>query len=671
MNGSQVIELFYEFISKNLHAELLESSRREEDCLKIDFSELSKFNIDLAEELLSTPEEVIKAADLAVEKFDAPKKIHVRFFNLPESCALKISDIRSKHLGKFVKMKGTIRTKTEVRPQVVAAKFECPSCGNVISISQTDNTFQKPNKCACGRKGKFKLIEKTLIDAQKITLEESHDEIEGGAQPKRMDVFLKEDLASPWTDRRRNPGTKVVVYGFIKEVPVFLKSGSQSITFQLMLMGNYVEPTEEDFLDIKIDDKELEEIKKLADGEDVYEKLILSIAPSIYGHEKVKEALVLQMFGGVRKIRDDGVVTRGDTHILLIGDPGSGKSQLIQRMSVVAPKSRFVSGKGVSGAGLTASVIRDEFTQGWALEAGALVLANKGYCMIDEMDKMNKEDRDAMHEALEQQTVSISKANIQATLRCQTTVLAAANPKYGRFDPYGTIAEQIDLPPSLINRFDLIFPIKDLPNKEKDSKMSSFILKLHQTATVEKLNAPIKTELLRKYIAYAKQNMFPKLTDDAIKKIQEYYVKMRNSGGGDEGIRAVPISARQLEGIIRLAEASAKVKLKKTVDVDDADRAINLVQYCLSEIAMDKETGKIDIDKLSSGITAAARGKIIGIREIINELAEKIGKDIPVADIVREAEAKGISADKVEDALEKLKRSGDIFEPRTGIIHKL
>src|SRR3989344_5032367 len=182
MNGSEQIELFHEFISSNLHSQLLEVSRKEEESLKVDFSELSKFNVDLSEALLNSPEDTIKAIELAVQKFDIPKKVNVRFFNLPESCLINISDIRSKHIGKFIKILGTIRTKTEVRPQVIGAKFECPSCGNVINIAQDDVTFQSPTKCSCGRKGKFKLIETKLIDAQKITLEESHEDLESGAQ---------------------------------------------------------------------------------------------------------------------------------------------------------------------------------------------------------------------------------------------------------------------------------------------------------------------------------------------------------------------------------------------------------------------------------------------------------------------------------------------------------
>ncbi|MBD3259007.1 AAA domain-containing protein, partial [Candidatus Woesearchaeota archaeon] len=554
-------------------------------------------------------------------------------------------------------------------PQVVSARFECPSCGNIINVSQDDTSFKQPTKCGCGRKGKFRLIEKKLIDAQKLVIEEAHELLEGGAQPKKINVYLHTDLTSPLTEKRTNPGTKVLITGIIKELPIMTRSGSQSVLYDLSIVGNYIEPIEEDFTELSIEPQELKEILDLSKDPKLYEKLQLSIAPSIFGHERVKEALVLQIFGGVRKKRDDGVITRGDIHILLIGDPGSGKSQLIKRMSVVAPKARFVSGKGVTGAGITATVVRDEFTQGWALEAGALVLANRGYCMIDELDKMNKEDRDAMHEGLEQQSISISKANIQATLRCETTVLSAANPKFGRFDPYMPISDQIDLPVSLINRFDLIFAIKDLPDKERDKVMSRFILKLHQNVDSSK-EVPIETGLIRKYVAYAKQKCFPVLTDEAISEIQNYYVKMRSTGVEEES-KSVPISARQLEGILRLAEASARIRLAKTVTVEDARKAIDLMQYWLSELAMDKETGKIDIDKIASGITTSERQKIVGVREIIIELENKLGKVIPTDDIIKEAETRGISATKVEDSIEKLKRSGDIFEPKPGFISRL
>ena len=376
----------------------------------------------------------------------------------------------------------------------------------------------------------------------------------------------------------------------------------------------------------------------------------------------------MQLFGGIQK-RKEGAVTRGDIHILLIGDPGSGKSQLLKRIINVAPKGRYVSGKGVSGAGLTASVVRDEFLRGFALEAGALVLANKGICCIDEMDKMTEEDRSAMHEALEQQSVSISKANIQATLVAQTTVLAAANPKFGRFDPSGNIAEQINLPPTLINRFDLIFPIMDFPDKDKDDNMAKFILNLHQNQDLEKVE--IDTKFLRKYIAYSKQNIFPKLTDGAAEEIKKYYIEMRNKESDDKGSRRVPISPRQLEALVRLSEAYARVRLSDKVLKKDAKRAVDMLHYCLNLIGIDPETGKIDIDRITTGISATERSKILIIKEIIIELESKVGKTIPIEEVLRLAAEKGIDEDKAEESIEKLKRSGDIFEPKRGFLSKI
>ncbi len=345
-------------------------------------------------------------------------------------------------------------------------------------------------------------------------------------------------------------------------------------------------------------------------------------------------------------------------------------SQLLKRISYVAPKARFVSGKGASGAGLTASVVKDEFLRGWALEAGALVLANKGIACLDELDKMSPEDRSAMHEALEQQSVTISKANIQASLRSETTVLAAANPKFGRFDPYELLAKQIDLPSTLINRFDLIFPIRDLPNREKDEALASFILQMHKEG--EAKEGELESAFLRKYISYAKQRIKPRITQEALEEIKRYYMKMRSSGGeGEEGIKAIPISARQLEALVRLAEASAKSRLSKEATKRDAKVAIDLVHHTLSAIGLDPETGKFDIDRITTGVTASQRSAIAVVKEIVTDLEEAVGKVIPVEDILREAEIKGVSEDDALETLEKLKRSGDLFSPKQGFISKI
>ena len=671
LSAVEQIRRFAEFIELNYYNSLLENARKGSRFLTIDFAELSKFDPDLATELLDSPEEVIKAIEKSIEQFDIEGLLNfkVRFYNLPQSQHVMIRDIRSKHINKFLFIGGIVRRKSDVRPQVMSARFECPMCGNIMNVLQLEGTFKEPSRCGCGRKGKFVMLDKELVDAQGIVIEESSESLEGGEQPKRIDVLLKDDLVSPLSEKRTSPGSKVEVTGIVKEVPIISKTGAKLTRFELMIDANHVRPTEDTFYEVKITEQEEKEIQEIANDPNGYQKLVNSMAPSIYGYEKIKEALFLQLMGGVRKVRMDKVVSRGDMHILLVGDPGSGKSALLKRITQIAPKGRYVSGKGVSGAGLTAAVVRDEFLRGWALEAGAMVLSSDGLVCVDELDKMSNEDRAAMHEALENQTVSISKANIQATLIARTTVLAAANPKFGRFDPYGIIADQINLPPTLINRFDLIFPIKDLPEEVRDERMAKHILSLHQNPD---MNEPeISTNILRKYVAYARQRVFPKLTDGALEEIREFYLKMRKTGSGEGGIRAIPISARQLEALVRLSEASARSRLDERVTRKDSKKAIELIDYYLMQVGLDKETGKIDIDRITTGIPASQRNTIHILKEIIKDLETKMGKNIPIENIISEAKTHGMEDDKVEDALERLKRSGEIYEPKYGIISPL
>ena len=671
MEVDEQIKICREFIEQNYYPELLETARKGNRHLQLDFAELIKFNTDISEEILENPEELTKAAEIAIKEFDLPKKLTkftVRFVNLPESQRILISEIRSIHLNKFIWTEGIVRQKSDVRPHVTASRFECPSCGNILNVLQLDKKYKEPTRCGCGRKGKFREISKELVDGQGLILEEAAEDLDG-AQPKRINVFLKDDLVSPFSERRTSPGSRIRIAGWVTEVPITLRAGGQATKYDLIFDANSIVPLQDDDLSNKMTQEDLEEIKEISKRPNVLNVLAKSLSPSIYGHDKIKEAIILQLAGGRRKVRPDGVITRGDMHMLLIGDPGSGKSQLLGRITKIAPKARFTSGKGATGAGLTASVVKDEFLGGWSLEAGTLVLANRGFAIIDELDKMTKDDRSALHEALEQQTISIAKANIQATLRCETTVLAAANPKFGRFDPYDLIANQINLPPTLINRFDLIFPVKDMPNRDKDEKTAAFILSFHKDP--EKAVAEISTEIMRKYFAYVRKNNHPIMTDEAIKEIKEYYVSMRNSGG-DDGIKSIPITARQLEGLVRLAEASAKIRFGKYVTKADAQKGIELVDYCLNQIAKDSETGKIDIDRLSSRITASQRSSISILKEIIQTLEEQEkSKIIPIETLIEAAQEKNIAKEQVEQTLEKLRRSGDIFEPKRGFIQRL
>lgn len=673
METGDQIQLFQEFFELNYQKEIVKASQKEYKYLAVDFLELAKFNPELADQVLEWPENTIKAAEIAIEQVDYGEPIKdfkVRFHNLPETQTVLIRNIRAKHLGKLIVVKGVVRQKSDVRPQTTSAKFECPACGNIIPILQLDQKFKEPSACGCGRKGKFTLLSKTLVDAQKIVVEESAEDLDGGHQPKRMNFFLSNDLTSPITDRGTNPGSNVLLIGVLKEIPVLMRDGGKSTRFDLMIDVNYVEYNNDDYNNLEISPEDEKEIKELSKNPKILDIFSNSLMPKIKGYQLVKKAITLQQFGGVSKTIG-GVQSRGNTHILLIGDPGSGKTQILLKVKELSPKARYASGKGASGSGLTASVIKDDFIGTWAVEAGTLPLANKGIAIIDELDKMTKEDRSYMHEGLEQGTITVNKANIQATLKCDTTVLAAANPKHSRFDPYDTIFNQIDLPVSLVSRFDLIFPIRDLPNQEKDRSMARHILQMHHNPNILIAQQEIREELITKYIAYAKQKCEPVLTEDAMNLIEDFYVMFRNTEQGGDVI-TVPVTARQLEGVIRLAEASAKLRLSDTVDKEDATIAIELVKHCLTQIGLDPETGKIDVDRALGVTTANQRNNISIIKKIFMRLyGESSDKMVEIHELMNEAKKEGVREEKTDEIIEKLKREGEIYSPVRGKLTKM
>lgn len=652
---------FFDFYKK----ELGDSLRKGRHAIPLDFSKLLEYSNKLSEEILMNPEENLRVLELAVEETGLIENVRVRLLNIPKSQEIEIRNIRSRHLNEMIIVEGIVRQASDVRPQVVNAKFECPSCGTILSALQMEKKFREPVRCSCGRRGGFKLISKDLVDTQRLVIEESPESLTGGEQPKRLNIFLKEDLVEPKMEEKTTPGSRVKVIGVLKEVPVPLPSGGLSTRFELAIEANNIIPLEETFEELNINDEDERQILELSQDPKVFDKLTKSIIPSVWGYDEIKKCLILQLFGGVEKTHTDGQKSRGDMHILLIGDPGVAKSATLVFMSGISPKGRYVVGKSASGAGLTATVVRDEYLRGWSLEAGAMVLANKGLVCIDELEKMDPNDRSAMHEAMEQQTITVSKANVQARLRAETSVLAAANPKFGRFDPYQPIAQQIDLPPTLINRFDVIFPLRDLPNKEKDELIATHVLLEHQKLGEDML---IPKELLRKYVAYAKQRVVPFLTDEAVEEIKRFYVELRNMPVSSEGnIRPIPISARQLQALIRMSEASAKMRLSDKVTTDDAKRAIDIMKYYLMQVGYDYESKTFDIDRGTGGMPASQRNKVFVVRDVITQLESRLGKMIPIEEVEKELEGK-MSKDEIEEAITKLDISGVIFRPRRGYV---
>jgi replicative DNA helicase Mcm len=372
------------------------------------------------------------------------------------------------------------------------------------------------------------------------------------------------------------------------------------------------------------------------------------------------------------------------THSYLSNNVYSHNSQLLQYVREISPRSVYTSGKGSSAAGLTAAAVRDDFGDGqqWTLEAGALVLADKGIAAVDELDKMDASDRSAMHEGLEQQSISVSKAGINATLKSRCSLLGAANPKYGRFDQYEPIGEQIDLEPALISRFDLIFTVTDQPDEEEDARLAEHILQtnfageLHTQreemaapnvtseqvdAQTDKVEPTIDADLLRKYVAHAKSNVYPTMTEEAQQAIQQFYVDLRSKGTDEDA--PVPVTARKLEALVRLAEASARVRLSDTVEVEDAERVIEIVRSCLQDIGVDPETGQFDADVVETGQSKSQRDRIKNIKQLIADVEEDYEDGAPIDVVLERADEIGMDQSKAEREIEQLKQKGEVYEP--------
>ena len=652
---------FEEFFSTIYKDQLFETLEKypDERSLEIDYNNLEMFDPDLADLLIDKPQEILDAATNAIKNIDPLVKdvdINLRIANLTNIIPLKT--LLSKYIGNFVAADGIVRKTDEIRPRIETAVFECRGCMRLHEVEQSsDSRIVEPSLCSeCGGRS-FRLLqeESRYIDTQTARMQEPLENLSGGTEPKQMLMILEDDLVD-----KLNPGDKVRITGTLKTF-----REERSGKFKNYIYVNHIEPLEQEFEELHLTPEDEEEIIELSKNPNIYDKIIKSTAPSIKGYRDVKEAIALQLFGGSAKQLADETRLRGDIHILIVGDPGIGKSQMLKYVSKLAPRSIYTSGKGTTGAGLTAAAVRDELG-GWSLEAGALVLGDQGNVCVDELDKMRSEDRSALHEALEQQTVSIAKAGIMATLNSRCSVLAAANPKFGRFDRFKLLAEQIDLPSPILSRFDLIFVVEDKPSIKNDSELADHILEIHQS---NEINYEIEPELLRKYIAYARKNVNPRLTDEANTVLKEFYVSTRNSGQDEEG--PVPITARQLEAIIRLAEASAKIRLKETVDKEDAEKAVRLQLACLKEVGIDPETGEIDIDKVEGRTPKSDRDKLQRVLEEIELLEEEYGGQAPTNVLASNmADKYDISEEKVENIIRNLKHKGIIYEPTSGYLKR-
>ncbi|HDI75420.1 MAG TPA: minichromosome maintenance protein MCM, partial [Thermoprotei archaeon] len=655
------------------------------------FDDLLIYDKELADEIKENPLSSLDAANKAVKDFieveasDYAQKhehFNARFRGVPDIVPLR--RLRSEHLFKLISVEGIVTKITPVKQLLYEAIFRCVECGGEVKVLQVGRGFSQPAFCPyCGieedlledsikkkskrrRKSNFELVlEKSkYIDWQKAVIQEKPEELPPGQLPRSLEVVLKEDLV----DTIR-PGDRVSVSGVLMVQQEYSLKKDKPPLFHTYLEANYIEASEKGFLDIEITPEDEKEILKLAEDPNIRERIIKSIAPSIYGYDYIKKAIALQLFGGEPKVLPDGVKIRGDIHILLVGDPGTAKSQLLRFVAQVAPRAVYTTGKGSTAAGLTAAVVRDKTTGDFYLEAGALVLADKGIACIDEIDKMDNKDRVSMHEAMEQQTVSIAKAGIVATLNARTAVLAAANPAFGRYLPQKTIVDNIDLPITILSRFDLIFVIVDTPNLERDKALTEHVLKIHKGEFPSK-DGIIPIDLLKKYIAYARKNIRVQLSEKAMKKIEEFYLEMRSKSASPEA--PVAITPRQLEALVRLTEAHARMALKRVATAEDAQAAIELMSYFLHNVGLDVETKLPDIDIILTGKPRSQQEKLVKLMELIKDMeAASDERLVRITELLEAAKEEGLEEDFVEKAIRHWKSEGIIYEPRPGYIRRV
>ncbi len=638
----------------------------------VDFEELFGFDQRLAERLLEKPDDFLQHAgnaayaQLGIEDAEYASKLEkltVRIVNLLGKEQLR--KLGSKQMGKLIMVEGIVVRATPVRPMVMNAAFRCKRCGTINQVEQTGQFLKAPPVCAspdCGRDGPFEFVqdESTFIDSQDLRLQEKPEDLPPGQLPRTLNVKL---VGSEIVDLAR-PGDHVSIVGVVRAFAPSRPGIGKLRTFILHLDANSLEVLGKEPETRPPSPEEEEKILALSKDPEVHKKIMNSIAPSIYGYEHIKEAIMYLLFGGVSKSLPD-ITIRGEMNSLLIGDPGTAKSQLLQYVAKIAPRGLYTSGRGTTAAGLTAAVVREKGGS-MSLEAGALVLADKGIACIDEMDKMRPEDRVAIHEAMEQHTVSVAKGGIVATLNARTAMLAAANPALGRYEPHRTVAENISLPVTILSRFDLIFVLRDVPDREADAKMSEHILEIHRRG-ISPVEAQIDADLMRKYIGYSK-TIKPRLSKAALKHLKEFYLAMR-SASETEG-SPVAITARQLESLVRIAEARARVALRKEVSSEDAEAAIAIMKRSLEEVGIDLSSYKVDIDLIMTGRPKSVRDKMQVILSVLIEMEKETGM-VEKAALVSELELKHkIPRAETERMIWQLLREGTIYEHREGYLKK-
>jgi DNA replication licensing factor MCM4 len=654
---------------------ILDVIKRGENSIDLDCKDLHSYDEELYSQLISYPQEIVPLFDIVMneiamgivqqdeslrqhfaqmsEESGLMFRLQVRTFNLREVKTMRGLDPAD--VDHLISVKGMITHVSSILPDLKQACFKCSVCGATPEPVYIDRgNIQEPQKCnVCNALNSMILLHNRCLfsNKQQVKMQETPDTVPEGETPSTMSTYVFDDHVDAI-----KPGDRVKITGIFRALPVRIANKQRNLraifkTYVDVIhvekddpndsasflqskicresAGNAAgtEPGEEDS-PVKYTAEEERKFEEIAQSPGIYERLVKSLAPSIWELDDVKRGILCQLFSGTRKGLQTGERLRSEVNVLLCGDPGTSKSQLMSYVHKLSPRGIYTSGRGSSSVGLTAYVARDPETRELVLESGALVLSDLGVCCIDEFDKMSDDARNALHEAMEQQTVSLAKAGIICTLNARASVLASANPAGSRYNPAQSVVENLKLPSTLLSRFDLIFLILDKADLAADRQLARHLVSLHNPEEEQEMspqNEIISLDDLRSYILYAQTKCKPQITDDAAEALVNYYVDMRRMGTSSAGNKVITSTPRQLESLVRLSEALAKMKLASTVEVSDVDEAARLVKVALQQSATDPRTGTIDMDLIQTGVSSSLRQMRHKLEQEVREALTKSG----------------------------------------------
>ncbi|KAI0522835.1 hypothetical protein KFK09_005220 [Dendrobium nobile] len=637
------------------------------ESLDVDAHDVFDYDPDLYGKMVRYPLEVLAIFDIVlmdlVARIDPlfEKHIQTRIYNLKSSISMR--NLNPSDIEKMVSVKGMIIRSSSIIPEVKEAIFRCLICGHFSEPIMVDRgRINEPTRCGrqeCLATNSMALVHNRcrFADKQIVKLQETPDEIPEGGTPHTVSILMHDKLVDTG-----KPGDRVEITGVYRAMSVRVGPTQRTVKsiFKTYIDCLHLKKTDKSRLhlddpmdssnnssgvDIAEDSPEyqdkVDKLKELSKLPDIYDRLTRSLAPNIWELDDVKRGLLCQLFGGNALKLPSGASFRGDINILLVGDPGTSKSQLLQYMHKLSPRGIYTSGRGSSAVGLTAYVTKDPETGETVLESGALVLSDKGVCCIDEFDKMSENARSMLHEVMEQQTVSIAKAGIIASLNARTSVLACANPSGSRYNPRLSVIENIHLPPTLLSRFDLIYLVLDKADEQTDRRLAKHIVALHFQDPENIIQEAMDLPTLTAYISYARKHFNPILSDEAAEDLTSGYVEMRKRGNSPgSSKKVITATARQIESLIRLSEALARMRFSELVEKRDVTEAFRLLEVAMQQSATDHSTGTIDMDLIMTGISASERIRrenlVAAARNLVMDRMQIGGSPTRVAELLEE-----------------------------------